>query len=162
MILSNECLPGLKYVFFIVIYSNIFYIDHIYKKLNTKQIVEIDNELKLDPFENETIYYKKTNLKPIAFYYPEYNSISYNKYFNNSNNISANDLELLVKAQINLAKNHQIYGFAIDFNICDTDFVITETMNILLNKIKFPFFLIWRNDNINYNDTEKIKNFLVI
>ena len=161
MILTNECLPRLKYIFLIIIYSNLFYIDHIYKKLNTKQIVEIDNELKLDPYENETIYYKKTNLKPIAFYYPEYNSISYYKYkyFNNSNHISAHDLELLVKAQINLAKNHQIFGFAIDFNIYDTDFVITETMNILLNKIKFPFFLIWRNDDIKYNDKAKIKNF---
>ena len=115
-------------------------------------VVEIDNELKLDPYENETIYYKKTNLKPIAFYYLEYNIISYYKYFNNSNHISANDLELLIKVQINLAKNHKIFGFAIDFNIYDTDFVITETMNILLNKIKFPFFLIWRNDDINYND----------
>ena len=159
MILSNECLQGLKYVFFTIIYSSIFYIDHIYKKLDTKQIIEIDNELKLDPYENETIYFKKTNLKPIAFYYPEYNSISYYKYFNNSNPISPNDLELLINSQINLAKNHQIYGFAIDFNIYDTDFVITETMDILLNKIKFPFFLIWRNDDVNYNDTEKIKNF---
>jgi len=88
MILTNECLPGLKYIFFII---------------NAKQIVEIDNELKLDPYENESIYYKKTNLKPIAFYYPEYNSISYYKYFNNSNHISTNDLELLIKAQINLA-----------------------------------------------------------
>ena len=148
-------------LFYHYIFKYILY-DHIYQKLNSKQIVEIDNELKLDLYENETIYYKKINLKPVAFYYPEYNSISYYKYFNNSNHISANDLELLVKAQINLAKNHQIYGFAIDFNICDTDFVITETMNIFLNKIKFPFFLIWRNDNINYNDTEKIKNFLVI
>jgi len=159
MILTNECLPGLKYIFFIIIYSNIFYINHIYKKLNTKQIVEIDNELKLDPYENQTIFYKKTNLKPIAFYYPEYNSISYYKYFNNSNHISTNDLELLIKAQINLAKNHKIFGFAIDFNIYDTDFVITETMNILLNKIKFPFFLIWRNDDINNNDISKIKYF---
>ena len=159
MVLSNECLPRLKYIFFTIIYSSIFYIDHMYKKLDTKQIIEIDNELKLDPYENETIYFKKTNLKPIAFYYPEYNSISYYKYFNNSNPISPNDLELLINSQINLAKNHQIYGFAIDFNIYDTDFVITQTMNILLNKIKFPFFLIWRNDDINYNDTEKIKNF---
>ena len=32
-------------------------------------------------------------------------------------------------------------------------------MNILLNKMKFPFVIIWRNDDINYNDTGKIKNF---
>ena len=32
-------------------------------------------------------------------------------------------------------------------------------LKILWNKAKFPCFLIWRNDDIKYNDTEIIKNF---
>ena len=35
-------------------------------------------------------------------------------------------------------------------------------MNIFLNKIQFPFFLLWRNDKIQYNDKTKIKCFLDI
>ena len=76
-------------------------------------IVEIDNELNLDPNENEIIYNKKTNLNFITFYYTEYNLISYNKYFNKSNPTSSNDFELLFNEQINLTKNHQINGFGI-------------------------------------------------
>ena len=55
---------------------------------------------------------KKSKLKPIAIYYPEYNNISYFKYFNESfgsNNLSSNEIELLVNTQVNLEKNHQIY-----------------------------------------------------
>ena len=163
MTLSDDCIWRIKYFILIIIYSNIVFHNHIYINIDQNQVVEIDNDFKLAPYENETIYQKKSKLKPIAIYYPEYNNISYFKYFNksfDSNNLSSNEIELLVKAQVNLAKNHQIYGFIIDYDTSNTIIFTDETMNIFLKKIHFPFFLLWRNDEIQYNDKTKIKCFI--
>ena len=162
MNLSNDCIFRIKYFVFIIIYSNLFFINHIYINISQNYVVEIDNNFKLDPYENEIIYQKKSKLKPIAFYYPEYNSISYFKYFNksfDSNNLSSNEIELLVTAQVNLAKNHQIYGFIIDYETSNTNIFTNETLNIFLNKIHFPFLLLWGNNEIQYNDKTKFKYF---
>ena len=143
MVLSYDCICRIKYFVLIIIYSNLVFINHIYINIDQNQVVEIDNDFKLDPYENETIYQKKSKLKPVAIYYPEYNNISYFKYFNksfDSNNLSSNKIELLVKAQVNLAKNHQIYGFIIDYKTSHTNIFTNETLNIFLNKIQFPFF----------------------
>ena len=61
--------------------------------------------------------------------------------------------------QVNLAKNHQIYGYIIDYDTSHSNIFTNETMNIFLNKIQFPFFLLWRNNKIQYNDKTKIKCF---
>ena len=160
MILSNDCIWRIKYFVFIIIYSNLAFINYIYINIEHNHAVEIDNDFKLDPYENETIYQKKSKLKPIEIYYPECNNISYFKYFNKSfdSKISSNEIELLENTKVNLAKNHQIYGFIIDHDTSHTNIFTNETMNIFLNKIQFPFFLLWRNDKI-HNDKTKIKCF---
>ena len=146
--------------FTLIIYSNLVFINHIYINIDHNHTVEIDNDFKLDPYENETIYQKKSKLKPIAICYPDCNNISYFKYFNKSfdSNISSNENELLVNTQVNLAKNHQTHGPTIDHDTSHTNIFTNETMNIFLNKIQFPFFLLWRNDKI-HNDKTKIKCF---
>ena len=161
MVLSYDCICRIKYFVLIIIYSNLVFINHIYINIDHNHTVEIDNDFKLDPYENETIYQKKSKLKPIAIYYPEYNNISYFKYFNKSfdSNISSSEIELLVNTQVNLAKNHQIYGFIIDYETSHTNIFTNETLNILLNKIQFPFFLLMRNNETQYNDTAKFKCF---
>ena len=126
MILSNDCILNIKYFVIIIIYSYLFFINHIYIYTDNKQLIEIDNEFNSDTFEKEIIYQKKSKLKPIAIYYPEYNNISYFKYFNksfDSNNLSSIEIELLIRAQVNLAKNHQIYGFAIDYYLAEQIFL---------------------------------------
>ena len=160
MILSNDCILNIKYFVIIIIYSYLFFINHIYIYTDNKQLIEIDNEFNSDTFEKEIIYQKKSKLKPIAIYYPEYNNISYFKYFNksfDSNNLSSIEIELLIRAQVNLAKNHQIYGFVIDYNLASEN--TNETMNIFLNKILFPFLIMWRNNEIKDGDGGKIKRF---
>ena len=160
MILSNDCILNIKYFVIIIIYSYLFFINHIYIYTDNKQLIEIDNEFNSDTFEKEIIYQKKSKLKPIAIYYPEYNNISFFKYFNksfDSNNLSSIEIELLIRAQVNLAKNHQIYGFAIDYNLASEN--TNETMNIFLNKILFPFLIMWRNNEIKGGDGGKIKRF---
>ena len=66
MVLSNDCIWRIKYFVLIIIYSNIAFINHIYIKIDHYHVVEIDNDFKLDPYENETIYQKKSKLKPIT------------------------------------------------------------------------------------------------
>ena len=77
MVLSNHRTRIIKYFFLIIICSILVFINHIYINIDHYHVVEIDNDFKLDPYENETIYQKKSKLKPIAIYYPEYNNISY-------------------------------------------------------------------------------------
>ena len=147
---------NLKYVFFLIIYTSLIFIDNIYISIFSKEIIEIDNKLEENFYENDIKFYKnKTKLKPIAFYYPEYNNISYFKYFNRAlkkDNINKDEINQLINKQIKLARNHQIYGFAIFYSPFDFNKISRITMDFFFNKIKFPFFLIWRNDEINNID----------
>ena len=42
--------------FTLIIYSNIAFINHIYINIDQNHAVEIDNDFKLDPYKNATIY----------------------------------------------------------------------------------------------------------
>ena len=101
----------------------------------------------------------KTKFKAIAFYYPENNYISYHKYFNkslNNNYMEQEDIYKLITEQILLASKHGIYGFAIYYNLLESDYVSNITTNLFIYKINFPFFLVCRNIdkiNISENDT---------
>ena len=152
---------NIKYVVFFILYSISFFIRNIYININNYEIINIDNEFKEKLYENEKIFNdSKTKLKPIAFYYPEYNNISYYKYFNKilkKGNITKNKINNLVNEQIKLAKAHQIYGFGIFYNLFNLDKISRITINMFLIQNKIPFFLIWRNDgidNININILE--------
>ena len=154
----------IKYVFIIILYSIIIFIEYAYINIDKKELIEIDNEFKINYYENEISFFnQETNLKPIAIYHPQYTNISYYKYFNKKkkiNRFSFNKILLLIKAQVNLAKRHKIYGFAIYFNIINPDYYTKITMNIFLNKIEFPFLLIWKNDEIKIYDSKTIDTFI--
>ena len=107
-------------------------------------------------YENDVSFNQyQTKIKPIAFYYPEYNNISYSKFFNNNktlNQLNRGDIEKLIERQTKLAKNHGIYGFAIYFDLFYNNYY--HYILSSFNKLDFPFFLIWKNDehtNINKN-----------
>ena len=57
--------------------------------------------------------------------------------------------EPMVKKQVNLAKSHGIYGFGIYYYWFSGKKFLDETIDLFLEskKIKFPFFLIWRNED---------------
>ena len=120
-------------------------------------------------------------IKPIAFYYPEfiydikYNYFfKYNMYTNNHDKmntiyqksketISKNkneSLSELIKKQIDLAKKHGLYGFAIYFRL-DYCLEINFILETLANKdFYFPFFLIWNNEELE-NKLNNSKNNLL-
>ena len=49
--------------------------------------------------------------------------------------------------------------FIIDDDTSNTNILTNETMNIFLNKIQFPLFIMWRNNEIQCDDISKIKSF---
>ena len=57
--------------------------------------------------------------------------------------------EPMVKKQVDLAKSHGIYGFGIYYYWFSGKKFLDETIDLFLEskKIKFPFFLIWRNED---------------
>ena len=144
-----------------VTFSSINFNEYIHLKIDKKNFIEIDNEFKVNLYENDTSFTKyNTKLKPIAFYYPEYNNISYNKFvFEDEIQTQHNNIKLkkLIMKQTKLAENHGIYGFAIYFDLFKLNFY-HEITNIFFSEVNFPFFLIWKNDDIdNTNIFFKIK-----
>ena len=146
-----------------VTFSSINFNEYIHLKIDKKNFIEIDNEFKVNLYENDTSFIKyNTKLKPIAFYYPEYNNISYNKfvYGNESQNQHYNiELKKLIMKQTKLAENHGIYGFAIYFDLFKLNFY-QEIINIFFSEVNFPFFLIWKNDEIDNINIELIENLI--
>ena len=146
-----------------VTFSSINFNEYIHLKIDKKNFIEIDNEFKVNLYENDTSFIKyNTKLKPIAFYYPEYNNISYNKfvYGNESQNQHYNiELKKLIMKQTKLAENHGIYGFAIYFDLFKLNFY-QEIINIIFSEVNFPFFLIWKNDEIDNINIELIENLI--
>ena len=137
----------------------------------------MDNELPPEYEKNINYSNYSSIIKPIALYYPEFNNINLN-YFNinsintsifkgninqDQNNINyekQNKLEK-IKNQIELARNHGIYGFAICFTFEFTRTYLDE-INFFLNEqeIQFPFLLVWKNNNFKnlYNYIKNWKN----
>ena len=132
---------------------------------NNKIIVEIDNNIKESLFEWDIDFSNySTEIKTIAIYYPEclieknkslysYCNISTlkNKIIKNCNNLTIYEL---IISHINLAKNHGIYGFGINYYWFSGDKYFDEVINIFLERqeIHFPYFIIWKNDYLNIND----------
>ena len=68
-----------------------------------------------------------------------------------------------IKKQIKLAKNHEIFGFAINYYWFSGKKLFDDPINIFLeNKdINFPFFLIWKNDKYELNCEERKKSIIM-
>ena len=159
MILSYNNNEIIKYVFFIIIFFYNIFIKYIYININEIDFIEIDNKFNDTFYENEISFNQyETKFKPIAFYYPDNNYISYYKYFNkslNKNTIIKEEIHELILAQIKLAKKHGIYGFAIYFNIFENNILTEMTTDILLYNITFPFFLVCTDiGKLNEDDNE--------
>ena len=149
MILSLKFKINIKYVSFFFICSYIIFNKFIYINIDESKFIQIDNEYNTSLYEYDLSFSEyHTRFKAIAFYSPENNYISYTKYFNEpseNKNLNKEDLYELIKAQINLANKHGISGFAIYYNLFQSDYISKITVNIFLYKINFPFFLICRN-----------------
>ena len=89
-------------------------------------------------------------MKPIAIYYPEYNYINF---------IDIEQIKIKILSQIDLAKSHGIYGFALKYvYIIDETNIYDEIVNFFLKFKKFSFMLIWENTNIKYSINRFKKN----
>ena len=143
MLFSENINYIIKYFSMFYIISKIIFYEYIHINKSKKNIIETDNILENNLYENDSSFTEyQTQLKPIAFYYPEYNNISYMKYFNISKRFNKPDetkLETLIKNQIRLAKNHKIHGFAINLDLINPGYLSKITMNIFSNKSRFPF-----------------------
>ena len=142
---------------------NVIFNNSSYFSIFHKKTIEIDNKYKVNLYENDSSFFKyKTEFKSIAFYYPEYNNISYFKFFNVVKNVekfNIEDLELLMEAQINLAKKHGIYGFAIYYDLSNSIY-LAKVNNFFVNKSNFPFFLIWNNEKLEDINDKIIENLI--
>ena len=142
--------------------SYIFFNDYMYVNIDLKKCIDIDNEFNASLYEKEMTFKKyNTNFKPIAFYHPEYNNISFFNFFNNSFKKDINNIHKLIKKQIKLAKNHQIYGFAIYYDPFYKNNISIITTYAFLNKFFFPFFIVLKIDKIK-NINIIVIDFLII
>ena len=143
---------------------------YFFKINNYEKAIDLDNEFPAKYEKNINFSNYSSNIKPIALYNPEFicfnfkysnlnchNNSNYNININN-NSINSNRLNI-IKNQIELAKNHGIYGFAINYYF-DFNNSYEKEINIFLETkdINFPFLLIWKNNNFyNLYNTLKIK-----
>lgn len=146
---------------FIFLLKISFFILFSYNFNIKKSDINLDLDNEFPPIYEENINFSNytSNIKPIALYYPEFNNFNFN--YTNKTNINTNQNKITkLKNQIELAKNHGIYGFAIHF-IFDFNNKYLDDINIFLEKeIDFPFFLIWKNNNFNnlYNSLNNDNN----
>jgi hypothetical protein len=150
----------------------------LYNIIFQEDIIIIDNDNKMSEYENNINYSSFiSDMKPIAFYLPFYetnkpldgqyndrknikecksllkgyhqpripgDNSNYLEYYN-SYNINA------MKKQVELARNHGIYGFAIYYYWNYGKKVLEKPLVLYLDnkEINFPFLLIWVNNFFN-------------
>lgn len=141
----------------IIIYDNVTKIILLIVLLlfvNKKRVIIIDNIINDSFYENEHDFSKyDIKLKILAIYYPQYflNIIEYINinFFNfiKKENREINLKKTLIEHQIQLAKNHGIYGFGIVYNIINISQDTKEIFNLFSydNENHFPFFVILKN-----------------
>ena len=150
----------IKFFLFILFFLFLIFFKYINSIIFQKTNIEINNNFEISEYENNVNYITNfKGIKSIAFFYPQYfHDIKYNYYkydiSKKNNNKKTNPiikkelLSILIKQQVNLAKNHGIYGFAIYFNfyyLKETIFILEKLSN---KDFYFPFFLIWNNEEI--------------
>ena len=141
----------IKFIFLIIlIYFIIFHHNIELIKLEIDNIFNEKYEKDIN-FSNFT-----TEIKPIAIYIPKFN-----QYYNESmNNKLINQFKSeLIQKQIDLAKNHGIYGFGLYYNwvISNNNTFNNEIKLFLDNNNNFPFLFIWGSNDL-YNKYKKLNN----
>ena len=139
-----------KCIYFINILYILFFPQKFY--FNKKIKIETDNEIFFKLYEKNINFSNySTIIKPIAFYFPNVNSFNNIIYtfINDSKKFTNSSLANIIKIQIELAKSHGIYGFAIHFNYYDNLEVRIVDIFFENKNISFPFLLIWDNEYFN-------------
>ena len=122
--------------------------------------IKIDNRIKYDIEDNINFQKYSTTIKPIVIYNQHIDLINKESLTNNSL-LDFNDVKFKrLENQINLAKNHGIYGFGIYYFWPFERNNFNEVLDIIFqNKnLNIKFFLIWnfeeREENKNINITK--------
>jgi len=135
--------------------------------------VNVVKLIKIDNLYNESIYQKNqdflnfdTKHKILAIYYPQ-NKISNEDYFDkkDSNSLIKKKEEInklnksLIEKEVNLAKNHGIFGFGIVYNWMFKLKLNEEIFNLFFHDDmhNFPFFIIFNSiENYNQNNQNSL------
>jgi len=142
----------IKYIFFLFIYLFLFSYKYIYINIKEKIKVEIDNILEVSSYEKDINFSNYlSEIKPIAIYHSEFiniNNLPIN--IQKNENMQINDI---FKEQINLAKSHGIFGFAIYYIFENSKEEQYKIFDFFLEKksINFSFLIIWNNTNFDKN-----------
>lgn len=167
-----------EYFYKILFFTILFYIRYIHSIQEKNKVdadnkftsIIYEKNIDFSPYSN------KAEVKAIAFYSPIFQSMDTNNgSFNEWNNIKkikplykghhqprvpeTDEIDLgyydssdpeVIKKQIKLAKSHGIYGFGIYYYWFSGQKLFQKTINLFLenNEINFPFFLIWKNENL--------------
>jgi hypothetical protein len=138
-----------------------------------------DNKIALTIYENNIDFSNySTDIKEIAIYLPNFYSFndtyfySYKNKLENvvpkykghhqprvldKNYIENYDLKMVLKKQIELAKSHGIYGFAIYYYWFSGKTIFDKPLNIIYkNENKFHYMLIWKNEKVVGENNELI------
>ena len=59
MLFFEKCIKYTKYALIVIFYSNIIFLDHIHINISKKEYIEIDNEFKLNLYENDVSFVDK-------------------------------------------------------------------------------------------------------
>ena len=90
------------------------------------------------------------------------NSHSKNKILKDKQELKFNNLTKIIKNQVELAKNHGLYGFGIYYYWFSGIKLYEEPIKEFLNKeINFPFFIIWKNDKVEINLNDLNENIII-
>lgn len=159
----------IKIIIIFLVFSSIFF-----NKCNY-----YDNYITLTFYENNIDFSNySTDIKEIAIYLPNFysfnDSYSYNgrnflknitpKYKGHhqprvldKNYIDNYDLKTILKKQMELAKSHGIYGFAIYYYWFSGKTIFDKPLNIIYkNENKFHYMLIWKNEKVSNKNNETI------
>ena len=126
---------------------------------NLSKVIKIDNLIKESLYQDDQDFSKfSTKYKILALYYLQnviktiyLDNTKKTKFFSKKNE-EININKSLIKEQVNLAKNHGIYGFGIIYDIMNGIKLNEEILNLFSSEKmeNFPFFLLF-NYNESYN-----------
>jgi len=156
----------IKIIIIFLIFSSFFYNYYNY----------YDNNISLSYYENNIDFSNySTDIKEIAIYLPNFYSYKDKDLLNSLNNVTPKfkghhqprifdknylgnyDLKMVLKKQINLAKSHGIYGFAIYYYWFSGKTIFDKPLNIIYkNENKFHYMLIWKNEKVVGENNELI------
>ena len=137
---------------FLFIFIKMIFFFEFLSYIKDNQIIKNDNLINESLYQtNQNFTNSNPNYKIIAIYYPDFNI---NKFNNKETNQIINN-SILIEKQIELAKNHGLFGFGIMYNYLNSYNINYNALNCIskVNQINFPFFIII-NNNINKNNVE--------